>query len=139
MSLLEAAFSLRSLTIAFETHLSIYVVIYNFNVGSKRSCWRVGLSFDLVKHHQLEPRHRYIDNEDRPDIAFYDADFNRHNQRIRYFNGSPLEQGGYIAAKECGYATAKQEAIKTNKYSKETLPDGSKPTVLPLVSEHFGQ
>ena len=36
------------------------------------SGWSECLS-DLLIHHQLEPRHRYVDSEDRPDISFYDA------------------------------------------------------------------
>ena len=90
----------------------------------------------IHQHHQLEPRHRYADNEDRLDIAFLKCRL-RHSQRITVdiFNGScaPLVQGhSKGAAKECGYATAKREAIKTNKYSKEALLDGSKSTVIPL-------
>lgn len=34
------------------------------------------------------------------------------------------------AAKECGSAVVKREARKTTKYSKETLPDGSKSTMI---------
>ena len=80
-----------------------------------------GWSECLLIHHQLKPRHRYIDNEDRPDITFYDADF-RHNQRIRYFNDSPLKQDTVKStAKECGYAAVKRGAIKQTNTVKNTV------------------
>ena len=37
------------------------------------------------------------------------------------------------------HAAAKREAAKSKKYSEESLADGSKPIVVPLVFEHFGR
>ncbi|XP_062498865.1 uncharacterized protein LOC134176197 [Corticium candelabrum] len=43
------------------------------------------------------------------------------------------------ASTTCGYAATKREARTEVKYRKESLPDGSKPFVTPLVFEHFGR
>ena len=70
------------------------------------SIWSECLS-DLLIHHQLEPRHRYVDNEDRPDIVFYDADLGiskEFNISMAHPWSKDTVKG---AAKECGYATAK--------------------------------
>ena len=41
------------------------------------------------------------------------------------------------AAKACRHAATKRESEKCYKYSKEILPDGSSPEIVPLVFEHF--
>ena len=41
------------------------------------------------------------------------------------------------AAKECRHAPTKRESEKFYKHSKEILPDGSSPEIVPLVIEHF--
>ena len=83
--------------------------------------------------HQTEPRNRYAQTDGRPDIAFYNIDSVvtyecdvslAHPWRKDIVNG---------AAKACRHAATKQELEKGYKYSKEILPDGSSPEIVPLV------
>ena len=63
--------------------------------------------------------HRYIDNKGRPDIAFHDADLGI-TKELDISMAHPCSKDTVKGiAKECGYATAKREAIKTNKYCKD--------------------
>ena len=102
------------------------------------SGWSECLS-DLLICHQIEPRHRYIHTEDRPDITFYDVDSGT-TKEIDVAMAHPWSKDTIKGASTtCGYAATKREARKEVKYRKESLPDGSKPFVTPLVFEHFGR
>ena len=88
--------------------------------------------------HQTEARNRCVQNDGRPDITFYDIDSGvtyecdvslAHPWRKDIVNG---------AAKSCRHAATKRESEKCDKYSREILPDGSSPEIVPLVFEHFG-
>ncbi|XP_062517203.1 uncharacterized protein LOC134193462 [Corticium candelabrum] len=102
------------------------------------SAWSDCLS-DLLIPHQIEPRQRFVDNENRPDITLYDTDTGITKEcdvSIAHPWSKDIIKG---AAREGGHAAAKREAAKSKKYSEESLADGSKPIVVPLVFEHFGR
>ena len=103
------------------------------------SVWSDCLS-DLHIHHQKEPRHRYADTENRPDIVFYDIATGSTKEldiALAHIPGACKDtiKG---ATKEGGYAAAKREVKKITKYNSELLHDGSKLHMIPLVFEHFG-
>ena len=88
---------------------------------------------ELSIPHQTEPRNRYVQTDGRPDITFYDIDSVvtyecdvclAHLWRKDIVNG---------AAKAYRHTATKRESEKCYKYSKEILPDGSIPEIVPVV------
>ena len=71
------------------------------------SVWSDCLS-DLHIHHQKEPRHRYADTENRPDIVFYDIATGSTKELDIAFAHRWSKDTIKGAAKEDGYATAKR-------------------------------
>ena len=93
---------------------------------------------DLGIHHRKEPRNRYSNSDDRPDIVVFDSE-----------NGSSLDLDVSFAhpwskdylkrtARICGFAAKKREDLKFSKYDQERLASGDSPAFTPLVFEHFG-
>ena len=102
-------------------------------VGEWSACLK-----ELGIPHQTEPRNRYVQTDGRPDITFYDID-----SGVTYECGVSLAhpwRKGIMneAAKAYRHAATKRESEECYKYSKEILPDGSSPEIVPLVFEHFG-
>ena len=92
---------------------------------------------DLHIHHQKEPRHRYADTENRPDIVFYDIATGSTKELDIALTHPWSKDTIKGATKEGGYAAAKREVKKIIKYNSELLHDGSKPHMIPLVFEHW--
>ena len=86
-----------------------------------------------------EPRERYCDSEDRPDISIIDPE-----------TGCDMELDVSLshpwcvdilpkAAREDGAAAARREEKKVEKYKSKRLPGGVILNFVPLVMEHFGR
>ena len=101
------------------------------------SAWSDRLS-QLQLHHVKEPRRRYVNSEERSDIVEFDS-----------ASGLDLELDIALAHPwsneiECLSATTqraaanKRENLKIKKYDQELLPEGFRPTFVPIVWEHFG-
>ena len=83
--------------------------------------------------HQVEPRNRYIESNDRPDVVTFDPS-----------NGSTVELDMLMAhpfsketmkrsAEESGYAAIQREQKKRLKDEKEMCLSQEKPSFVPLV------
>ena len=94
---------------------------------------------DLHLPHQTEPRHKYINTEDRPDITMFDPNTGQ-NLDIDVSLAHPWSQDIIRrASKESGHAAATREEKKMKKYSEELVPGGYVSRCVPLVIEHFGR
>ena len=93
----------------------------------------------LHVNHKKEPRERYCDSEDRPDISIIDPE-----------TGCDMELDVSLshpwcvdilpnAAREDGAAAARREEKKVEKYKSKRLPGGVILNFVPLVMEHFGR
>ena len=107
--------------------------MHNAVVAGWSDCFR-----DLDLHHKLEPRDRYVNTEDRPDINVFDTQ-----------SGSTVELDISMAhphscdiitraAKQEGAAAEYREKKKKAKYDKERLANGRSSSCIPIVFEHFG-
>ena len=94
---------------------------------------------DLHINHIREPRERYCDSEDQPDIAITDPE-----------TGCEVELDVSLAhpwcvdilskaTREDGAAAARREEKKVKKYQSKVLPGGLSLNFVPLVMEHFGR
>ena len=98
----------------------------------------VRLSVCLQIHHKKEPRNRYTETDDRPDIVVFDTD-NGKNIDLDISLAHPWSKDVIkLAAREQGFAAKRREDRKKTKYEQELLPGGSAPNMIPLVYEHFG-
>ena len=92
----------------------------------------------LQIHHKREPRDRYTDNNNRPDIAVFDAGSGT-NVELDVALAHPWAKDTlFQASKREAAAAANRENRKLTKYSQVTLPGASSLTLVPLVFEHFG-
>ena len=93
---------------------------------------------ELQIGHQTEPRNRYTDTEDRPDIVMFDLETGR-NEELDISLAHPWSKDAVKkAAKENGCAATTREKRKRVKYNQERLPGESCPYFTPVVFEHFG-
>ena len=88
--------------------------------------------------HQREPRNRYSNSDDRPDIIAFDAhsgcDIELDISIAHPWAGHTLSQ----SAIEDGVAAAKREQEKAQKYANEWDIWGNPSNCIPIVFEHFG-
>ena len=85
---------------------------------------------NLHLHQQMEPRHRYVNSDDCPDILIYDSE-TEQNIEVDISLAHPWSQDVIKgASKENGYAAAKREKRKRAKYAGEQVPGGSRPASL---------
>ena len=85
-----------------------------------------------------EPRDRYANNENQPDIVVYDTDDGVSSGldiSIAHPCSSDMVKK---SAKECGVAAKKREAVKFAKYAEQQIPGIGSPRMIPIVYEHFG-
>ena len=99
-------------------------------------CWSECLS-SLLCQNQIEPKDRYTTSNNRADIDVFDSTCER-NVEIDVALSHPWSQGILQnAATMDGAAARKREDIKHSKYSKEQLPGGYTPTLIPLVFQEL--
>ena len=83
-------------------------------------------------------RHRYLNNDDRPDIIIFDTG-NLSDLEIDVSLAHPWSKEVIRnSARQAGYAAKKREQVKNAKYNSEILPGGRAPNCIPAVFEHFG-
>ena len=85
-----------------------------------------------------EPRAKYANNENRPDIVVYDTDdgvLSDLDISIAHPCSSDMVKK---SAKERGVAAKKREAVKFAKYAEQQIPGIGSPRMIPTVYEHFG-
>ena len=99
-------------------------------------CWSKCLS-SLQCQHQIKPKDRYTTSNNRADIVMFDSTCGG-NVELDVALTHPWSQDILRSAATMDEAAAWREDIKHNKYSKEQLPGGHPPTLIPLVFEHFG-
>ena len=98
--------------------------------------WSECLS-DLHLPHQTEPRHQYINAEDRPDIAMFDPNTGQ-NLDLDVSLAHPWSQDIIRkASKENGHAAATRRK-ENEKYSEELVSGGYVSRCVPLVIENLG-
>ena len=100
--------------------------------------WSECLS-QLHINHKKEPRERYCDCEDQPDIAIIDP-VTRTDVELDVSLAHPwcadiLSR----AAREDGAAAVRREERKVEKYQSKVLPGGLCLNFVPLVMEHFSR
>ena len=101
------------------------------------STWSKCLS-ELQIPNQTEPRNRYTNSENRPDIVAFDcSDYSSVDLDVSMAH---LLSGDAVkgAAVESGYAAKKREAKKEQKYNQQLSQSGSRSSLIPLVFEHYG-
>ena len=102
------------------------------------SGWADCLNELRIQHHK-EPRHRYAENENRPDIAVYDSTRGT-SYDLDVSMAHPWSQDAICkAAIKQDWAAELRQMRKRTKYEKQTMSTGEKcEKVVPLVFEHFG-
>ncbi len=94
---------------------------------------------DLHIHHRREPRNRYSNSNDRPDISVFDCG-SGSNVDLDISLAHPWSSEIVSSAAHTdGAAALKREEKKLTKYYKQLLPGGESFTIVPLVLEHFGR
>ena len=94
---------------------------------------------ELHIHHRREPRHRYANSNDRPDIVAFDSD-SGCNVDLDIALAHPWSSDIFPRSSETDDAAAeRREERKKSKYEKECLPGGTAVSLIPLVMEHFGR
>ena len=88
--------------------------------------------------HQVEPRNRYTDSENRADITTYDSTGHLINDLDISLAHPHSYDTVQSAAKISGYAAELREKRKMTKYGQQQSIAGSDTTCSPLVFEHFG-
>ena len=88
--------------------------------------------------HQVEPRNRYTDSENRLDITTYDP--TGHLTKDLDISLAHPHSCNTVqkAAKISGFAAELREKRKMTKYGQQQFKAGSDTTCIPLVFEHFG-
>ena len=92
----------------------------------------------LNLHHVNEAQHRYCNSDNRPDITVLDYQSGKSTD-LDVSMAHPWSMD--ILSKASlfdGAAALRREEIKAKKYLGEILPQGSSPSAVPLVFEHFG-
>ena len=94
---------------------------------------------ELNFQHSKEPTHRYLDNDNRPDIVVINPQTG-HDTELDISLAHPWCTDFLIlAASTAGIATSRREERKYVKYNQELIPRGIKPSFVPLVLEHSGR
>ena len=96
--------------------------------------WSECLS-DLHVPHQPEPKHQYINTEDRSDIIMFDPNTDLDVSLVHSWSQDIIRR----ASKENGHAAAAREEKKMKKCSEELVSGGYVSRCIPLVIEHFGR
>ena len=91
---------------------------------------------ELNVHHRREPRHRYSNSNDRPDIVAFDPSPTRVATLTWIALAHPWSSDIFPRSWCC---CRRREERKKAKYAKENLPGGSTVSFIPLAIEHFGQ
>ena len=95
-------------------------------------------STELNFQHSKEPTHQYLNNDNRPDIVVIDPQTD-HDTKLDISLAHPwCTDLLALAASTAGIAASRREERKEVKYNQELLPEGIKPSFVPLVLEHFG-
>ena len=99
--------------------------------------------FNLIKtaqiHHKREPRDRYCNSNNQPDIAVFDV-LSGANVEVDVALSHPWASDTLNqAAEKDGAAAARRGDRKTIKYSYLQLPGAPSLRFVPLVMEHFGR
>ena len=88
--------------------------------------------------HQTEPKERYLNNEDRPDITAFNinsgVNFDFDIAMAHPFSKDIVKR----SSEETGHAAEKREQKKIFKYQNQITLTGGAPKFVPLVFEHFG-
>ena len=94
---------------------------------------------EINVHHRREPRHRYSNSNDRPDIVAFDPD-KGYNVDLDIALAHPWSSDIFPRSSESdGAAAERREERKKAKYAKENLPGVSTVSFILLVIEHFGR
>ena len=102
------------------------------------SVWSDCLQHLKITHHR-EPRNRYINSDDRPDIIAFDAQ-SGCDIELDISVAHPWAQHVIsLAALEDGVAAGKREVEKSKKYAGEWDVWGHPSNCIALVFEHFGR
>ena len=102
------------------------------------SVWSDCLQHLKITHHR-EPRNRYINSDDRPDIIAFDAQ-SGCDIELDISVAHPWAQHVIsLAALEDGVAAGKREVEKSKKYAGEWDVWGHPSNCMALVFEHFGR
>ena len=88
--------------------------------------------------HQVEPRNRYTDCENRPDITTYDPTGHLTKDLDTSLAHPHSCDTIQSAAKISSYAAELREKRKMTKYGQQQSIAASNTTCIPLVFEHFG-
>ena len=101
------------------------------------STWSKCLN-ELQIPNQIEPRNRYTNSENRPDIVAFDpVDYSSADLDVSMAH--PLSGDSMKgAAAESGYAAKKREMKKEQKYNQQVSQSGSRLSFVLLVFEHYG-
>ena len=88
---------------------------------------------ELIIPHQVEPRNRYADTENRPDIVAYDPD--GHTTTDLDISMAHPHSGDTLrrAALKSGYAAEMREQEKVKKYGQQQFQPGTHTPCIPLV------
>ncbi|XP_062518184.1 uncharacterized protein LOC134193365 [Corticium candelabrum] len=93
---------------------------------------------ELAILHKIGPKHRYLNNEGRPDILICDTGI-LSDQEMDISLAHPWSKEVVKnCAKLSGFAAKKREEMKNAKYDNKILLGGSAPKCIPVVFEHFG-
>ena len=90
-------------------------------------------------HHKKEPRDRYSDSNNRPDIAVFDVGSGANVELDIALSHPWAKDILSQAADKDGAAAMRREDRKRAKYSQLHLPGTSHLSLIPLVFEHFGR
>ena len=93
---------------------------------------------ELAALHKKEPKHRYLNNEGRPDILICDTGILSDQEMDISLAHLWSKDVVKNCAKLSGFAAKKREGMKKAKYDNEILPGYSAPKCIPVVFEHFG-
>ena len=85
-----------------------------------------------------EPRNRYANNENRPDIVLYDTDDGVSSDLDISIDHPCSSDMVKKSAKERGAAAKKREDIKSAKYAEQQIPGIGSPRIIPIVYEQIG-
>ena len=103
----------------------------------------VGAWSECLRHlhivHKKEPKHRYLESEDRPDIVAVDPETGGDKELdVSMAHPWALDVVSNAAAVD-GAAAYRREELKRSLYRSKSLPGGVAPNFVPLVMEHFGR
>ena len=96
------------------------------------SVWSECLS-SLHLPHKCEPRERYVNSNNRPDIHVADSETGS-NIKLDVALAHPWAADILaLASTTAGSAAVRREELKLSKYKEEKLPGGYSPSVVPVV------